>query len=73
MVLITSSVFDAIAIVFNSSAISSIVFDSTAAENNALAYGLARGVNSIILYSSSAAFLRICSCFSFEISSPRIF
>ena len=31
------------------------------------------GVSSIIVYNSSAAFLRISSCFSFEISSPRIF
>ena len=41
--------------------------------NKAFAYGLAKGVNSITIYNSSAAFLRIASCFSLDISSPRIF
>ena len=73
IVLITPSVFDATAIIFNSSAISSIFLDSTAESKSAFAYGLAKGVSSITAYNSSAAFFKISSCFSLEISSPRIF
>ena len=73
IVFITPSSKEATAIVFNSTAISSKVLDSIAEANSAFAYGLASGVSSIIFYSSSAAFFKIASCFSFETSSPRIF
>ena len=73
MVLITSLDLDAIAIILSSFAIPSKLLVSTAEANSALAYGLASGVSSIIAYKSSAAFFKIASCFSGDISSPRIF